>query len=124
MLRRFTVGVALLAATFVFAATASAMAAKPKKAGAVKKVTVTMTEFKFAFTPKTYKVGDKVTFTVRNKGVTGHDFDIAGVKNMPVIAGGKTFKYTVSFKKKGVYRYVCTVPRHAELGMTGRLTVK
>lgn len=118
MLRRFTVGVALLAATLLFAATASAMATAPKK------VTVKMTEFKFAFTPKAYKAGTKVTFTVQNKGVTGHDFDIAGLKSMPVIAGGKTFKYTVTFKKKGVYRYVCTVPRHAQLGMTGRITVK
>jgi plastocyanin len=117
MLRRFTVGVALLAATLLFAATASAMAAP-------KKVSVTLSEFKIAFTPKTFKVGDKVTFVVTNKGVTGHDFDIAGVKNMPVIAGGKKFTYTVTFKKKGKFRYVCTVPRHPELGMAGTLTVK
>jgi plastocyanin len=88
------------------------------------KVKVTMDEFFFRLAPKTVRKGTRVTFTVVNKGALGHDFDIAGVKNMPVIGPGKTFKYTVTFKRAGVYRFVCTVPQHVGYGMAGNLPVR
>jgi uncharacterized cupredoxin-like copper-binding protein len=31
---------------------------------------------------------------------------------------------TVTFTKPGTYRYLCTLPGHAEAGMKGVLTVK
>ena len=94
---------------------------------APQKVTVTMTDFKFKLTKasrvvKTLKAG-KTTFTMLNKGKSIHDFDIVKVKNGPFIAPGKRGKYTVTLKK-GTWRYICTVPRHVALGMSGKLVVK
>lgn len=91
---------------------------------AVTPVTVTMDEFTFKLSKKTVKKGTRIKFNVVNKGALGHDFDITGVKNMPVIGPKAKFSYTVSFKKAGKFRYVCTVPQHIGYGMSGNLTVK
>lgn len=84
-------------------------------------VTVTATDFKFKLSKTTVPHG-KVTFTVVNKGKIDHDFKING-KKTPLIKKGKSAKLTVTFKK-GKFKYVCTVPGHAALGMKGTLTVK
>jgi len=64
-----------------------------------------------------------VTFAVKNVGKLPHDFKING-KKTPLIAPGKSAKLVVSFKKKGSYPYLCTVPGHAAAGMKGVFTVK
>jgi len=89
-----------------------------------KVITVTATDFHFAFKPKVrYKHGVKYEFKLVNKGAAAHNFDIQGVKASKIIPGGKTTTITVTFKKKGKYPYLCDVPRHAELGMAGTLIV-
>jgi plastocyanin len=92
-------------------------------APAPQKVTVGMTEFKFALAPKTVKKRVPVAFTVTNKGGIGHDFRIAGKKTPVVAAGGKR-TLTVTFAKAGRYAYICTLPSHAAAGMKGVLVVK
>jgi uncharacterized cupredoxin-like copper-binding protein len=62
-----------------------------------------------------------VTFAVRNKGRTKHDFSIAGHRSK-TIGPGKTTRLTVTLKK-GRYPYKCTVDSHAKLGMKGVLRV-
>ena len=57
-----------------------------------------------------------------NVGHVLHDFKING-KKTPLIQPGKTAKLVVTFKKNGKYRYLCTVPGHAEAGMKGVFTV-
>jgi uncharacterized cupredoxin-like copper-binding protein len=84
-------------------------------------VTVTATDFKFKLS-KTAVPHGKVTFTVVNKGKTDHDFKING-KKTALIGKGKSAKLTVTFKA-GKFKYLCTVPGHAALGMKGTLTVK
>jgi uncharacterized cupredoxin-like copper-binding protein len=84
-------------------------------------VNVTATEFKFKLSTKSVKHG-KVTFKVSNKGSVQHDFKING-KKTPLISPGKSATLTVSFKKKGNYGYMCTVPGHAAAGMKGTLKV-
>jgi uncharacterized cupredoxin-like copper-binding protein len=84
-------------------------------------VTVTATDFKFKLS-KTVVPHGKVTFTVVNKGKIQHDFKING-KKTALISKGKSAKLTVTFKA-GKYKYLCTVPGHAALGMKGTLTVK
>jgi uncharacterized cupredoxin-like copper-binding protein len=37
---------------------------------------------------------------------------------------GKTTRLVVTFKKKGNYRYLCTVPGHAAAGMKGVFKVR
>jgi uncharacterized cupredoxin-like copper-binding protein len=51
------------------------------------------------------------------------DFSING-KQTKLLQPGKTAKLAVSFKKAGRYRYLCTVPEHAAMGMRGVFTVR
>jgi uncharacterized cupredoxin-like copper-binding protein len=84
-------------------------------------VTVTATEFKFKLSKLSVPHGT-VVFTVANKGKVPHDFKING-KKTPLIKPGKSAKLSVTFKA-GKFKYLCTVPGHAALGMKGTLTVK
>jgi uncharacterized cupredoxin-like copper-binding protein len=84
-------------------------------------VTVTATEFKFKLSKLSVPHGT-VVFTVANKGKIPHDFKING-KKTALIKPGKTAKLTVTFKA-GKFKYLCTVPGHAALGMKGTLTAK
>jgi plastocyanin len=86
------------------------------------RVTVTMTEFKFAFRPRTVRKGT-VVFTVVNRGSVAHDFKIAGKKTRKVAAGGRA-TLRVTFTRKGRFPYLCTLPSHAPAGMKGTLVVR
>jgi plastocyanin len=87
-------------------------------------VTVTMTNYHFKFSKTTgYKHGVAYTFKTINKGTAPHNLDFQGVKAGKIILPGKTASFTVTFKKKGNFQYLCDVPRHAELGMAGSLKV-
>jgi uncharacterized cupredoxin-like copper-binding protein len=88
----------------------------------VQKVTVLMYDFRFKLSKSTVAPG-KVTFTVINRGHSIHNFDLVGVHSSPFLAPGAQKTLTVTMKKGSVH-YLCTVPRHAELGMVGDLTVK
>jgi len=80
-------------------------------------------EFFFRLSTKSAKKPGKVTFVFRNIGHVLHDFKIHG-KKTPLIEPGKTVKLVVTFKKKGKYPYLCTVPGHAAAGMKGTFTVR
>jgi uncharacterized cupredoxin-like copper-binding protein len=80
-------------------------------------------EFFFRLTKKTLTRPGKVTFVFKNVGHVLHDFKING-KKTPLIGAGKTARLVVTFKKKGKYSYMCTVPGHAAAGMKGIFTVK
>jgi plastocyanin len=88
-------------------------------------VNVTATEFKFKLSKLSVPKGSTVTFKVVNKGNAPHDFDFSALgKGTPYLAHGKSASYKVTFNKPGSYRFVCTVPRHVELGMSGSFRVK
>jgi len=109
----------------VAAATSNAVAKSSSSAVVTKNVTVTMTDFKFKLSfAGPYKRGVKYVFKTVNKGNAVHNFDIQKVKATKVIPRGKTSSMAVIFKKAGKMQFICDVPRHAELGMAGRLTVK
>lgn len=113
--------VAMSAATLA----ASSILAAPKATQAAVTVNVTASDFKFKLSKLSVPKGSAVTFKVVNKGNTAHDFDFAAVKGgTPYLARGKTASFKVTFKKAGSYRFVCTVPRHAQLGMAGYFKVK
>jgi uncharacterized cupredoxin-like copper-binding protein len=78
-------------------------------------------EFHFTVSKKSVKHG-AVTFKVVNKGNLPHDFKIAG-KKTKLLQPGKSATLKVTFKKKGKYAYLCTVPGHAAAGMKGTLKV-
>lgn len=88
-------------------------------------VNVTAVDFKFKLSRTSVPRGSVVTFKVVNKGSSPHDFDLPELrKGTKYLAKGKTVSLKVTFDKAGSYRYVCTVPRHIQLGMDGRLRVK
>lgn len=115
--------IALCAVACVLAAVAAVARTPSATARAVRttRVTVTAREFKFVLSKRTVPTGT-VVFTVVNRGKVAHDFKIAGRKT-PLIKPGKRAILKVVFRKRGKYRYVCTVPGHAAAGMKGTLTV-
>jgi len=84
-------------------------------------VAVAASEFKFVLSKKVVPKG-VVTFVVKNKGKTPHDFKIHG-KKTKTIAPGASATLKVVFAK-GKFPYLCTLPGHAAAGMKGVLTVK
>lgn len=99
---------------------------KPKKVPKVTVVTVKAFEYGYTLSRKTVPRGP-VTFMVKNTGTTAHDFYVSGggaTGKTPYLGPGQSTKLKLVFKSKGIVRYSCTVPRHADLGMKGTLTVK
>jgi uncharacterized cupredoxin-like copper-binding protein len=111
----------------------------PALAGATtraKTITVTAgkpSEFRFQLPTKTFTHGT-VTFKVRNSGSLPHDFKICASskggtanactgKTTKQFSRGASATLTYTFKTKGTYEYLCTVPGHAAAGMKGDLKV-
>ncbi|HEY2072090.1 MAG TPA: plastocyanin/azurin family copper-binding protein [Gaiellaceae bacterium] len=121
-MRRFT---ALLLVAFACAGLAAAGGA----GAATQSVTTTTTikvsagEFFFKFSKASLTKPGTVVFVVKNVGHLAHDLKIGG-KKTALIQPGKSAKLTVSFKKKGRFTYLCTVPGHAAQGMQGTFVVK
>jgi plastocyanin len=84
-------------------------------------VNVTAVEYKFTLSARSARHG-RVIFRIRNRGHLPHNFKINGVTSRLIAPGGSA-SITVNFKTKGNYRYMCTVPGHAALGMKGTFRV-
>lgn len=110
---RFLAVLALVAATAI--ALPIAIAASATSVG------VTGKEYKFTLSKKSVRHGS-VTFKFKNAGKLTHDFKIAGKKTKTITKGKSAAPLTVSLKK-GTYKYVCTIPGHADKGMKGTLRV-
>jgi uncharacterized cupredoxin-like copper-binding protein len=80
-------------------------------------------EFFFKLSKKSITKPGTVTFTFKNVGHVQHDFKING-KRTPLIRPGKTARLVVTFKRKGTFPYLCTVPGHAAAGMKGVFNVR
>jgi uncharacterized cupredoxin-like copper-binding protein len=100
---------------------AAAIAVPVTIAVAATSVSVTGKEYKFTLSKKTVRHGS-VTFRFKNAGKLSHDFKIAG-KKTKIITKGKTAAPLTVKLKKGKYKYVCTIPGHADKGMKGTLRV-
>lgn len=105
-------------------AVAVALFAQPVSAqpAAVTRVTVKMTDFKFALSQKLVRRG-LIVFTVVNRGEAIHDFQIKGRKT-PIYEKGEAGTLRVRFTRPGRYAFICTVPGHTALGMKGVLRVR
>ena len=90
-------------------------------------------EFRFVLSKKTLPTGT-VTFKMTNSGSIPHDIKICASskggqanscagKDSKLISSGQSTTLTYTFKKKGTYEYLCTVPGHAAAGMKGDLKV-
>jgi plastocyanin len=122
-MKRVAVALALVAIV-AGAISASAVLASPGAKKAAVTVNVTASDFKFKLSKLKVAKGSTVTFKVVNKGNTAHDFDFTTVKGgTKYLAKNQKASFKVTFKKAGSYRFVCTVPRHIELGMAGKFKV-
>jgi uncharacterized cupredoxin-like copper-binding protein len=116
---------ALAAIAVTGLAVAQVASARTERPAAVKTTTVQVKggEFFFRLSTKSIAKPGKVTFVFKNVGHMLHDFKING-RSTPLIGPGKTARVTVTFKKKGKFTYICTVPGHAAAGMKGVFTVR
>ena len=83
-------------------------------------------QLKFNTTKLTAKAGND-TFAFTNDAPISHNFTIedssgSSVAATPTFAGGS--KTVTANLKPGTYKFLCTVPGHAQAGMEGTLTVK
>ena len=88
-----------------------------------KTINVSGKEFSFKLSTKSIAKPGQVKFNFKNVGHVLHNFKIDGKKTANIQPGGKS-SITVSFKKKGTFRYICTEPGHAAAGMKGVFTVR
>ena len=119
--------IAVLAVTVAAVAGILAQAAlsAPSASKAAVTVNVTAVEFKFKLSKLSVPKGSIVTFKITNRGNSPHDFDIPTLKKgTAYLAPGKSASFKLIASKSGRFRFVCTVPRHVELGMTGNFIVK
>jgi len=96
----------------------------PAGPGAGTTIHVTARNFAFALDATQVSAGP-VTFVVRNDSPAPHDFVLRGAgvnQGTPMLKAGETATFTVVLTP-GTYTYICTVPGHDRLGMTGTLTV-
>lgn len=97
----------------------------PPASSQVKEVRVEASEFKFSPASITLAPGQSVRLTLVNTGNMGHDLDIDGIVDGPIIAAGdQTIITFTAPQKAGNYPYYCSVGSHRSLGMEGQLIVK
>ena len=120
--RRIVGLAAMSVGTLTLVPHASAIA-EPHAHAAANAIQVTATEFRLTLSTGSLAKPGTVTFNIKNAGKMEHDFRING-KQTRLIRPGRTSKLRVTFKKKGSYHYVCTVPGHAAAGMKGVFTVR
>ena len=126
-MRKFTIKpVTVIAVTAITALSLVQFASartEPQARASATAINVSGKEFSFKLSGKSVSRPGKVTFSFKNNGHMLHDFSINGHKT-PLIGPGKAARLTVTFKKKGSYRYLCTVPGHAAAGMKGVFKVR
>ena len=80
----------------------------------------------FKFEPSTLEVpaGSEVVLRFENKGIMAHNIKVplmnAGTET---IGGGKSETITFTVDQNGTYEFKCSVPGHAQAGMTGQIKV-
>jgi hypothetical protein len=91
-------------------------------AGAVLTVRVDARDFAFALSRRSVPAGTTVRFVVRNRGGTVHDFVVKRQRTR-ILKPGQRQTITVAFPRTGTFRFLCSVPGHARLGMRGTFRV-
>lgn len=111
-------------ATASVAAATCALLPGSTVAASAKAITVRVDarDFAFALSRRSVPAGSNVRFVVRNRGSTEHDFVVKG-RRTRILKPGQSQTITVSFEKKGAFRFLCSVPGHARLGMKGAFGV-
>lgn len=112
--------VVVLLATASAALSACALLPGSTVAASSKTVTVRVEarDFSFALSRRSVPAGSTVRFVVHNRGSTEHDFVVKSRRSR-LLQPGQSQSIAVRFAKKGTFRFLCSVPGHARLGMRG-----
>jgi len=86
-------------------------------------ISVDARDFAFTLSRRSVPAGSTVRFVVRNRGNAVHDFVVAKKKRTRELRSGQRQTITVAFPHKGTFRFLCSVPGHARLGMKGAFGV-
>ena len=86
-------------------------------------VRVDAVDFSFKLSRRSVPAGSTVRFDVRNRGGAPHDFVLPQRKRTRILRPGERQTVTVTFRKAGTIRYLCSLPGHARLGMRGAVGV-
>lgn len=116
----------LVAGAIVVALTFGLAACGPEAGGGAQKFTVTGTDFKFDAAKITVKANQPVEVKFTNKGAAPHNWTVEGLDGAasPNVSAGQSADVKFTPTKAGTYKVLCTVPGHAEAGMTGELVVQ
>ena len=106
----------------VFGAAALAGAAAPAPARTLT-ISVEARDYAFSLSRRSVPAGSTVRFVVRNRGNAVHDFVVTTKTRTRALRPRQRQTITVSFPRKGVFRFLCSVPGHARLGMKGAIGV-
>jgi glucose/arabinose dehydrogenase len=109
-------------ASLLVAAVLAGSAPAGETAHAAVTIRVAAKDFSFTLSQRSVPAGTTVRFVVRNRGSAVHDFAVAGTRTK-LLRHGQTQTITVRFPRKRSIRFLCTVPGHARLGMTGVFSV-
>lgn len=92
---------------------------------AVKEIVMEGTEFKFVPDTLTVKKGEKVRLTFKNTGKMTHDWVVDELDaRTSIIDGGEEEVVEFTPDKAGMFDYYCSVGKHREMGMVGKITVE
>ena len=80
----------------------------------------------FAFDPSEIraKAGQKVTLRITNNGSLSHNYTITELDEKANVGSGSTEDLEITFPEPGRYQFLCTLPGHADKGMTGQIIVE
>src|SRR5688572_27295136 len=91
--------------------------------GAVAPIDVALGEFFVRPAALTASNRTAVTLHVRNTGGIEHDLSLGAAKKTARLASGSSETLSLGTMEVGTYQLVCSVPGHADLGMTATLTI-
>ena len=80
-------------------------------------ITVAATDYEFSKEMITIKPGELIDLTLKNTGVVEHDFEIIGTHIHVHAQPGEEKTISFSIDAPGLYKAICTIPGHKELGM-------
>jgi len=98
-------------------------ASAPSPVAGAEEVMVIATDFSFDPDEMSVRAGQTVNLTLDNRGRLYHDLTIEGLGFVLTANAGERSSGALEVLQPGRYRFVCSVPGHAEAGMTGRLVV-
>lgn len=99
-------------------------------AGSIDSVDVVMEDMRFTPNRLDARVGVPLVVRLTNRGNERHDLQFPSL-HMPGLEGvestlepGQSRTFTLQFDQPGTHAFMCTLPGHAEAGMTGAVFVR